>query len=76
MVASGLVRRDRSLARTGLGSLAAAVGLFLAFGLFFEGLIGLSGRPFLTSEVGPYVLIVAGAVIVVLGLVRGRRPAS
>jgi len=76
MVSSGLVRRDGSLVRTGLGSLAAAVGLFLAFGLFFEGLIGLSGRPFLTTEVGPYLLIVAGVVIVVLGLVRGRRPAG
>ena len=76
MVASGLVRRDGSLVRTGLGSLAAAAGLFLAFGLFFEGLIGLSGRPFLTTDVGPYVLIVTGVVIVVLGLVRGRRPAS
>ena len=76
MVASGLVRRDGSLVRTGLGSLAAAAGLFLAFGLFFEGLIGLSGRPFLTTDVGPYVLIVTGVVIVVLGLVRGRHPAS
>jgi hypothetical protein len=76
MAGYGLLRGDSSMVGAGLRSLAAGIALFLAFGLFFEGLIGLSGRPFLTSEVGPYVLIVAGIVVVVLGLVRSRRAPS
>jgi hypothetical protein len=76
MAGYGLARRDGSLVTAGLRSIAAGVGLFLAFGLFFEGLIGLSGRPFLTTEVGPYILIVAGLAVVAVGLVRSRRPAG
>ena len=76
MAGYGLIRRDSSLTTAGLRSIAAGVGLFLAFGLFFEGLIGLSGRPFLTTEVGPYILIVAGLAVVALGLARSRRPAA
>jgi hypothetical protein len=76
MAGYGLARRDSALVASGVRSIAAGVGLFFAFGLFFEGLIGLSGRPFLTTEAGPYVLIVAGIVVVVLGLIRNRRPAS
>ena len=49
------------LVTNGLRSIAVGIGLFLAFGLFFEGLIGLSGRPFLTTDAGPYVLIAAGS---------------
>jgi hypothetical protein len=76
MAGYGLFRRDRSLVTSGLRSIAAGVGLFLAFGLFFEGIVGLSGQSFLTTEVGPYVLIAAGLAVVALGLVRSRRPAS
>jgi hypothetical protein len=76
MTGYGLLRRDTSLVRAGLRSIAAGVALFLAFGLFFEGIIGLSGRPLLTTEAGPYVLIVAGLAVVALGLVRSRRAAS
>ena len=50
--------------------------LFAGFGLFFEGVIGLSGDPFLLdSQVFPVVLIAAGGILVVLSLVRGRRSA-
>jgi hypothetical protein len=76
MAGYGLFRRDASLVRTGLRSIAAGIALFLAFGLFFEGIIGLSGPPFLTTEAGPYVLIVAGIAIVALGLARSRRSTS
>jgi hypothetical protein len=76
MAGYGLLRRETSLVTAGLRSIAAGIGLFLAFGLFFEGIIGLSGRPFLTTEVGPYILIVAGLAVVTLGLVRSRRRAS
>ena len=76
MAGYGLLRRDAPTLRNGLRSIAVGVGLFLAFGLFFEGVIGLSGPPFLTSELGPYALIAVGAIVVALGLVRSRRPAS
>ena len=46
------------------------------FGLFFEGVIGLSGSPFLTTDVAPYVLVGVGTLILILGLVRGRPAAS
>lgn len=54
-------------------SLATGIGLFLAFGLFFEGVIGLSGRPFLTGDLGPIVLIGVGVVVIGLAFARGRR---
>ena len=47
--------------------------LFVAFGLFFEGVIGLSGSPFLSTDIGPYVLVGAGALVLLVGLLRGRR---
>ena len=64
-----------------------ALGLFSAFGdeaggrgrgfgLFFEGVIGLSGEPFLlNSQLASVALIIAGVILVALSLVRGRRPA-
>jgi hypothetical protein len=34
--------------------------------------IGLSGPPFLTSDVGPVVLIVLGVIVLVAAFLRGR----
>jgi hypothetical protein len=64
------------LIANGLRSFGTGLALFFAFGLFFEGVIGLSGPPFLSTDVGPFVLIGLGVVIVGAGLVRGRQPAS
>jgi hypothetical protein len=70
----GLVRRQPDLVKSGARSLGAGLGLFIAFGLFFEGVIGLSGRPFLIgSDVLPVVLIGLGMVLVALSFIRGRR---
>jgi hypothetical protein len=68
----GLTHRDQGLVASGVRSLGSGLALFFAFGLFFEGLIGLSGTPFLTTDIGPVVLIAVGTVILVLGLTRGR----
>jgi hypothetical protein len=73
LIGYGLARRDQGLVANGLRSLGTGLGLFVAFGLFFEGVIGLSGPPFLTTDVGPYILVGAGIAILTLGLVRGRR---
>jgi hypothetical protein len=76
LIAYGLARGDRGHLSNGLRSLGAGVALFAAFGLFFEGIIGLSGEPFLvSSDVLPIVLIGLGVVLVGASLLRGRRPA-
>jgi hypothetical protein len=69
----GLTHRDEGLVRNGIRSIGSALALFVAFGLFFEGVIGLSGRPFLSTDFGPVVLIGVGVVVVVVGLFRGRQ---
>ncbi len=74
LIVHGLLRGDRDEYVNGIRSLGAGVALFAAFGLFFEGLIGLSGEPFLLgSDILPVGLIGIGAVLVVGSLVRGRR---
>ena len=73
LLGHGLAHRDSGQVSAGLRSLGSGIALFAAFGLFFEGVIGLSGRPFLTSDVGPFVLIALGAVVIVLAFYRGRR---
>lgn len=76
LLAYGLARSDRGHLTNGLRSFGLGIALFAAFGLFFEGIIGLSGEPFLaSSDVLPIVLIGLGVVIVGASLRRGRRPA-
>ena len=73
LVIFGLVRHHPDLVSSGLRSLGVGLGLFAAFGLFFEGVIGLSGEPFLVgSDVLPIALIVLGVVVIGLSVVRGR----
>jgi hypothetical protein len=70
----GLLRGRPDLVSAGARTLAVALALFAGFGLFFEGVIGLSGGPFLVgSQVFPIVLIAAGGILVVLSLLRARR---
>jgi hypothetical protein len=73
LIAYGLTHRDQGLVGNGLRSLGTGLALFVGFGLFFEGVIGLSGPPFLSTDIGPYVLVGAGILILLAGLVRGRR---
>ena len=72
----GLIRRMPDLVTAGLRSLGAGLGLFVGFGLFFEGVIGLSGDPFLVgSDYLPIALIGVGLLLLVWGVLRGRRTA-
>ena len=73
LIAFGLSHGDEGLISNGLRSLGSGLALFVAFGLFFEGVIGLSGTPFLSTDIGPVVLIGAGVVVLLVGLFRGRR---
>ena len=72
----GLLKGRRDDISNGVRSLGTGLALFAGFGLFFEGIIGLSGEPFLVgSDVLPIALIGLGVVLVAASLFRGRRPA-
>lgn len=70
----GLVHGRTDEVSAGAQSVGVGVALFAGFGLFFEGLIGLSGEPFLRdTEVLPVLLIGAGVIVLAGGVLRGRR---
>ena len=70
----GVVRNVPALRREGARALGVGLALFVGFGLFFEGLIGLSGEPFLMdSNYLPLVLIGGGIAVLAWGMARGRR---
>jgi hypothetical protein len=69
----GVLKRQPDLVSNGIRSLGSGLALFAAFGLFFEGVIGLSGEPFLLgSDLLPIALIGLGIVLLGWSLVRGR----
>ena len=72
----GLLRNQPDLVSGGVRSLGSGLALFAVFGLFFEGIIGLSGEPFLVgSDVLPIALIGLGVVLVGWSLIGGRQRA-
>jgi len=69
----GLITRQSDLARNGVPILLTGLGLFVAFGLFFEGVLHVSGDALpLAEPVLATGLIILGAAILVLGAM-GRR---
>jgi hypothetical protein len=76
LIAYGLTHRDSDQLGTGIRSLGTGIALFVGFGLFFEGVIGLSGAPFLSTDIGPIILIGFGIVILALGVFRRRSPTT
>ena len=76
MALYGLVRGQADFVSLGVRQLGAGLALFVGFGLFFEGVIGLSGDPFLVgSDYLPIVLIALGVLFLLWGVLRSRRPA-
>jgi hypothetical protein len=75
LLAYGILRGRPDLRANGARSLATGLALFAGFGLFFEGVIGLSGEPFLGGDLAPYALIGLGIVVIALSL-RRRGPAA
>jgi hypothetical protein len=76
MLAYGLLTGQSGPARAGLPVLLTGLGLFIGFGLFFEGLLHLSGASFPLAE--PLLaagLVLLGLAIVLMG-VLGRREGS
>ena len=77
MVVYGLITADRGIARAGLPPLLIGIGLFLGFGFFFEGVIGLdAGRIAGFETLFAAGFIVLGVVMIAVGVVgrRSRRP--
>lgn len=70
----GLLTGDAGSRNDGFRTLLVGLGLFVGFGLFFEGVIGLSGSriPGLDDAL-PFVVIVIGVLLVAASLL-GRRP--
>lgn len=69
----GVLTGQPNLARDGVPILLTGLGLFIAFGLFFEGVLHLSGAALpLAEPVLATGLVVLGVVILVVG-VSGRR---
>jgi hypothetical protein len=76
LVVYGLLAGERDSLRAGVPVLLTGLGLFLGFGFFFEGILGLSGARFTGYEtVFAGGLVVLGLIILVLGVV-GRRPSG
>jgi len=72
MLLYGGVRGDRALAADGLRATLTGIGLFLGFGLFFEGVIGISGHRIENlDQVLPYAVIGLGLLLMVLSLLGG-----
>lgn len=75
MVLYGLLTGQGSIARGGLPVLLTGLGLFVGFGLFFEGVLHLNGVAFPQAEVVfAAALVIVGLMIVLLGAFgRGDR---
>lgn len=73
MLVYGILAGQREVAIAGLPVLLTGLGLFLGFGLFFEGVLHLSGAALpLAEPVLAVGLVVLGALILLSGLVRRR----
>ena len=73
LVAYGVLTGQLEFIRAGLPVLATGLALFLAFGIFFEGVVGLSGAAVVGAEtLLAGGLVVLGAVLLLGGMRRTR----
>jgi hypothetical protein len=72
---SGLANRDRVMAGTGARLILIGGTLFVAGLAFFEGIVGLNGRPsdLVSSGILPVILIGIGLLVVARGLFSANR---
>jgi predicted small integral membrane protein len=79
MLLYGTRSGDRKMARDGFWAILTAIGIFAVGLVFFEGIIGISGKPLaLPAWVLPVAVIVIGIVVLLRGLTfrDHRAPAS
>jgi LiaI-LiaF-like transmembrane region len=77
MLAYGAVHRDGDLVRDGAGATVTGLGLFVGLGIFFEGVVGISGhRIEHLDQVLPYAAIGLGLLLIVLAAFDGGRHAA
>jgi hypothetical protein len=75
MVVYGTLTRQGDVVRGGMPVLLTGLGLFVGFGLFFEGVLHLSGASFSIAEpLLAAALVVLGAGMLLAGALRGRSP--
>ncbi len=73
MVLYGLVTGQGDVARGGLPVLLTGIGLFIGFGLFFEGVLNLSGLGGFAEPLLAVALVALGIGVILFGLFR-RQP--
>lgn len=66
----GLLTGQRDIARGGMPIVLTGLGLFIGFGLFFEGVLNLNGRSGLAEPLLAGALVALGVVVILYGLVR------
>jgi hypothetical protein len=73
MLLYGVRSANRKMAREGFWQILVAIGLFVAGFIFFEGIIGISGRRLPLPEwVLPIVIITLGVAVLIRGFTSGR----
>jgi hypothetical protein len=77
MLLFGTRSRDRKMAREGFWQVLTAMGIFVVGFIFFEGIIGISGRSFdLPAWVLPAFVILLGLALLVRAFTAGRGAAG
>jgi hypothetical protein len=71
LVLYGLLTGQRDIAGGGLPVLLTGIGLFIGFGLFFEGVLHLNGSNGMAEPLLAAALVALGVVVLLLGLFRG-----
>ena len=76
MVLYGVLTRQSDIVRGGMPVLLTGVGLFIGFGLFFEGVLDMSGAGESAQLLIAAAVLALGVVVVLYGLAgpRGRSP--
>jgi hypothetical protein len=72
LVLYGVLTRQADIARGGLPVLLTGIGLFVGFGLFFEGVLHMSGRSANADLLFAAALVALGVVVVLYGLFARR----
>jgi hypothetical protein len=72
LVVYGILTGQADIARGGLPVLLTGLGLFVGFGLFFEGVLHMSGRSANADLLFGGALVALGAVVVLYGLFARR----